>query len=67
MGIKDMSKININDVDSYFDDEDEIESSDREDRASRKRKTRTRRRIEYLIERKKLKEMLYTDDSYWGD
>ena len=62
-----MSKININDVDYLSKDEDEIEGSDREDFASRKRKTRTRRRIEHLIERKKLNEMLYTDESYWGD
>ncbi len=62
-----MSKININDVDYYFEDEDGIEGSDRVDRASRMQKTRTRRKIEFLIERKKLKEMLDTEDSYWGD
>jgi hypothetical protein len=62
-----MSKININDVDYYFEDEDEIEDSYRESRASRKRKTQARRKIETLIERKKLREMLYTEDSYWGD
>ena len=60
-----MSKININDVDYYFEDEDGIEDNDRLDCASRKHKTQTRRKIEYLIERKKLKEMLYTEDSYW--
>ena len=62
-----MSKININDVGFYFEDEDEIDDIDHEDRASKKQKTRTRRKIEYLIERKKLKEMLYNEDSYWGD
>jgi len=62
-----MSKININDVDYYFEDEDGIKGSDRVDRASRMQKTRTRRKIEFLIERKKLKEMLDTEDSYWGD
>jgi len=62
-----MSKININDVDYYFEDEDELVDSYRESRASRKRKTQTRRKIESLIERKKLREMLYTEDSYWGD
>jgi len=62
-----MSKININDVDFYCEDEDKIDDTDHEDPASRKQKTRTRRKIEYLIERKKLKEMLYNEDSYWGD
>jgi len=62
-----MSKINITDVDSYLEDEDEIEDIDHEDRANGKQKTRTRRKIEYLMERKQLKELLYTDDSYWGD
>ena len=62
-----MSKINISDVDYYFEDEDGIKGSDRVDRASRMQKTRTRRKIEFLIERKKLKEMLDTEDSYWGD
>jgi len=65
--MKDMSKININDVDFYFEDEDEIEETSHEDRASRRQKTRTRRKIEYLLERRKLKEMLYTEESYWGD
>ena len=62
-----MSKININDVDYYFEDEDEIEETSHENRASRRQKTRTRRKIEYLLERRKLKEMLYTEESYWGD
>jgi len=65
--MKDMSKININDVDYYFEDEDEIEETSHENRASRRQKTRTRRKIEYLLERRKLKEMLYTEESYWGD
>ncbi len=62
-----MSKININDVDFYFETDDEIEETSHGDRASRKQKTRTRRKIEYLLERRKLKEMLYTEESYWGD
>lgn len=62
-----MSKININDVDFYFEGEDEIEETSHEDRASRKQKTLTRRKIEYFLERRKLKEMLYTEESYWGD
>ena len=62
-----MSKININDVDFYLEDEGKIDDADPEDRAIRKQKTRTRRKIEYLNERRKLKEMLYTEDSYWGD
>jgi len=62
-----MSKINITDVDSYLEDEVEIEVTDHEDRASGKQKTRTRRKIEYLMERKQLKELLYTEDSYWED
>lgn len=62
-----MSKIHINDVDFYFEDEDMIDDTDREDRASRKQKARTRRKIEYFIERKQSKEMMYNEDSYWGD
>lgn len=65
--MKDMSKININDVDDFFEDEDKPERIAREDHVSHKRKTQNRRKIEYLLERKKLREMLYTDDSYWGD
>jgi len=68
-----MSKVNINDVELYLEEEEEeeeedrSEGTDREDRVSRKQKTRNRRKIEYLIERNKFREMLYTDDSYWGD
>lgn len=62
-----MSKNRINDVDFYFEDEDEIDDTDREDCASRKQRTRTRRKIEYFLERKKSREMLYNEDSYWGD
>jgi hypothetical protein len=71
MRMKDMSKVNINDVESYLEEEEEeedrSEGADREDRVSRKQKTRNRRKIEYLIERKKFRELLDTDDSYWGD
>ena len=62
-----MSKIPINDVDFYFEDEDKIDDTDLEDRVGRKQKTRTRRKIEYFIERKKSRDMLYNEDSYWGD
>ena len=62
-----MSKKNIEDVDFYFEDDDKIDAIDREDRASRKQKTRTRRKIEYFIERKKTKAMFYDEDSYWND
>jgi hypothetical protein len=62
-----MSKVNINDIEDDFEDEDEVDATDHEDRVSRRQKNRTRRKIEYLTERKKLREMLYTDDSYWGD
>ena len=62
-----MSKININDFDFYFDDGDKINDVDHEDHAGRKQRTRARRKIEYFVERKKLKEMLYNEDSYWGD
>lgn len=62
-----MSKININDVDYYFEDENGLEDTDRVDRASRRQKTRTRRKREYLVELNKLKQMLYNEDSYWRD
>lgn len=62
-----MSKIDINDDDYYFEDEDGIEGSDRVDRASQKKKTQTRRKIENIIERKKLNKWLYTEDSYWEE
>ena len=62
-----MSKTHIDDIDYYFEDDDKIDAIDREDRGSRKQKTRTRRKIEYFIERKKSKAMFYDEDSYWGD
>jgi len=62
-----MSKVNINDVEYDFEDEDEADGTDHVDRISRRQKNQARRKIEYLTERKKLREMLYTDDSYWGD
>lgn len=62
-----MSKININDVDYYFEDENGLEDTDRVDRASRRQKPRTRRKREYLVELNKLKQMLYNEDSYWRD
>ena len=67
MRMKDMSKINIKDVDFYFEEEDEIKGKNNEDRARRKHRTRIRRKIEYLVEQKNLKEMSYTEDSYWGN
>ena len=62
-----MSKIHIDDIDYYFEDDDKIDATDREDRASRKQKTRTRRKIEYFIEREKSKAMSYDEDSYCSD
>ena len=62
-----MSKIDYNDVDTDLENSDEIESVDFDHHASRKHKNRIRRKIEKLIERKKLKEMMYTEDCYWGD
>jgi hypothetical protein len=62
-----MSKIHIDDIDYYFEDDDKFDATDREDRASRKQKTRTRRKIEYFIERKKTKAMSYDEDSYCSD
>ena len=62
-----MSKTIYNDVDIDFEYSDETEDINPNHVASRKHKNRVRRKIENLIERKKLKQMLYTDDSYWGD
>ena len=63
-----MSKINFNEVDAYFDDEEEVEDDDSETEDSKgdKSKLRVRRKIELLNERKKMKEMFDTEDSYWG-
>jgi len=62
-----MSKINLNDVD--FDDEygDEFEDDDFDQVANRKHRNRARKKIENLMEEKKLREMMHTEDSYWGD
>jgi len=62
-----MSKVNINDIEDDFEGEDDVDATDHEDHVSKRQKNWTRRKIEYLTERKKLREMLYTDDSYWGD
>jgi hypothetical protein len=62
-----MSKVNINDIEDDFEDEEEAETIDHSDRVSRRQKHWTRRKIEYLTERKKSRELLYTDDRYWGD
>lgn len=62
-----MSKTIYNDVDIDFEYSDETEDANPNYVASRKHKNRVRRKIENLIERKKLKEMLYTEDSYWGE
>lgn len=62
-----MSKTIYNDVDIDFEYSDETEDANPNHVVSRKHKNRVRRKIENLIERKKLKEMLYTDDSYWGE
>jgi len=65
--MKDMSKVNINDIEDDFEGGDDVDATDHEDHVSKRQKNWTRRKIEYLTERKKLREMLYTDDSYWGD
>ena len=62
-----MSGINLNDVDDFLEEEDEWDDMEREYRTSGKRITRNRRKIEYLLERKKLREMSSDDESYWGD
>lgn len=62
-----MSKINIYDVDVDVEYADETEETDLDQLASRQQKNCARRRIENLMECKKLKEMMSTEDSYWGD
>ena len=62
-----MSKVNFNDIEDDFEDEDEAGAIDYDDRVSRRQKNRIRRKIEYLTERKKFRELLDTDDRYWGD
>lgn len=62
-----MSKINYTDVDFDLDYSDEDEDIDSANNKCDRHKNRVRRRIENLMERKKLKQMMYTDDSYWGD
>ena len=62
-----MSKININDADFDLEYGDEIDDAELDQLASRIHKNRARRKIENLMEQKKLKEMMYTEDSYWGD
>ena len=63
-----MSKINFNEGDAYFDDPDEIydDDSETEDSKGDKSKLRVRRKIELLNERRKMKEMFDSDESYWG-
>jgi hypothetical protein len=62
-----MSKVNINEIDYAVEDDDEEDRPQQEDSATRKQKTRYRRKIENYFERKELRKMLYTDDSYWED
>ena len=46
---------------------DEIDDAEFDQLASRKHKNQARRKIEHLMEQKKLRKMMYTEDSYWGD
>ena len=62
-----MPEINLSDVDDFFEDEDMLDGMDHKDRASRKWKKHSRRKIEYLLELRKLREMLSTDDNYRGN
>ena len=66
-GVKNMPKINIHDISFDLEYADENEDADFDQTANRKQKNRVRRQIEALMERKKLREILYTEDSYWGD
>jgi hypothetical protein len=65
--MKGMSEINLSDVDDFFEDEDIPDGMDHEDRVSRKWKKHSRRKTEYLLELRKLREMLSTDDNYRGN
>ena len=62
-----MPKISIREVDTELEYSDEIEDTDLDQIASRKQKNKARRRIEAFMERKRLMETIYTEDSYWGD
>ncbi|MDH5353722.1 MAG: hypothetical protein OEY09_04680 [Gammaproteobacteria bacterium] len=66
-GAKDVSKININDIDLDLEYEDEIDDQELDQLASKKHKYQARRKIENLIEKKRLRKMMYTEDSYWED
>jgi hypothetical protein len=62
-----MSAMNLDDDDDFLDDEEELDDMERRYRGSGKRTTQNRRKIEYLLERKRLREMLSDDESYWDD
>jgi len=62
-----VSKININDIDLDLEYEDEIDDQELDQLASKKHKYQARRKIENLIEKKRLRKMMYTEDSYWED
>ena len=62
-----MPKINIHDTDFDLHYEDDTDDADFDELANRNHKNQTRRRIEALMEKKKLREMMDTEDSYWGD
>ena len=65
MRTKDLSKINIRDVDFYLEDEEAIDDTFREDRAGRKQENRASRKVDHSIERKKLKRESDDKNSYW--
>jgi len=58
---------NYQDTDFDFDDDDENEDFDFESNTQTKHKFDARRRVENLLERKKLKKMKEMDEDYWGD
>ncbi|MFT5506307.1 MAG: hypothetical protein ACI8XC_004033 [Gammaproteobacteria bacterium] len=62
-----MSKININEVDSYFEDSEEYSDTEFGDHSNKKLSLQIRRKIEYHNELKKIRAMMDTEDSYWGD
>lgn len=62
-----MSHNNYQDTDFEFDFDDEKEDFGFELNAPTKNKLDARRRVENMLERKKLRKMMGMDDDYWGD
>ena len=61
--VKPMSRKNLYDTDFDLEYSDEIEDLDQPVRS--KPKNQARRRIENILERKRLKKMISLDDDYW--